>query len=288
MSKPISCLRVSTEDQTISWLLSAILTVGFLVCVLFVIWLNQQTKPAQGDVIVKDGKTWKLTEVSLDKSDSDLDLTDIPPAAAPELQLELEAIPDIVSSLQGSETPKSEFDGVEFSDGNREVGPPGERMGGTPRSPEPIELLPEHKRWSVLYQGLSAHHYFEMLKHFEIEIGVVSLNSNSIVRLKCVDSLWKAIQSDRKSEKSAFYFATSKSTSQFWDHNIARKQNVNLEDTATVHFYPAKTLKWLREAELEQANQDGRNHEAIISTKFAVKATESGFRFSIAEITYRD
>jgi hypothetical protein len=179
----------------------------------------------------------------------------------------------------------SKVDGMESSQGSRELGPSGPG-GGTPYrgTPNPI---PETARWSMVYENPDLADYVRMLSFFEIEIGVVRLKSNEIIRVKRLGSGLRAMPSSRANENTSFYFHNTRPMSRRWDAKLARDTELDLEDSVLVHFYPLQTIEQLRQTEMDRVAADGKSVEDVSTTVFSIVPTESGLEFQVTEIEYR-
>lgn len=278
-----SKLEVTAFDRINGSLVSAILVVGFLFATLFAIWWSNEFQMGKtGPENLKPVKRLQLTEVSLDQTDFHLDL--LPPTAAPRLRSDLAAVPDVLSTVQANVS-KSFVDGLEDSEGSRDVGPIG--PGGESGEPGPHCELPEPRRWSVVYQNPDFDDYVHMLEFFNIEIGVVRLNSNEIIRVKIPGNGSRVTQSTRADEKSSFYFNNTQPMSKHWDEKIVRDADVDHNDSALVHFYPEQAIQQLRSAESKKVIGEGKTVEDILTTKFIIVPIPEGFEVQIDEISYR-
>lgn len=278
-----SRLQVTAFDRLQGSLCAAIMVFGFLFAVLFAIWWSHEfsVRPfANPDF--GEGHLLPLTDVSLD--DEDLMLVELPPSAAPPLSSEIDAVVDVVSTINANEQ-RSVVDGILNSEGSREIGPTG--LGGDIGKRGIPDKLAESKRWRMHIESPDFDNYRQMLKFFDIEIGVVRLNSNSIIRVQNSGNGFQSSESDRKSEKTSFYFQNTKSKTRRWDSQIARDVDVDLSGSTMVHFYPEKTLQQLRTAESNRVAKDGKSDDEILKTEFMIVSAKTGFEFQVREITYR-
>lgn len=280
-----SRLQVTGYDRMQGSLLSAIGVVGFLFATLFAIWWSHDfiEKPRSGGFLPPDeGRT--LTEVSLDNYDLILEL-ELLPTAAPQLSSDLDAVPEVVSTIQANQS-KSIVDGLENSEGSRETGRIG--LDGGPGGPGiPTPTLPEINRWTVVYESQDFGEYTQLLNSFKINVGVVRLNSNEIMRVKISGDGYQAVRSNRADENSSFYFTNTQATSRRWDAKIVRDANVDQSDSALVHFYPEQALARLRSEETKKVAGEGKTVEDILTTTFVFVPLDDGFEIRVDEISYR-
>jgi hypothetical protein len=275
-------LQVTLYDRFHSLLVAANLVIAFVFASLLAIWWSHEFQAGKTGPDDMDGTRLPLTQVSLEQTDFLFDI--LPPTAAPSLSGDLAAIPDVLSSIKANET-KSLFDGIEGSEGSRELGPIG--TGGGSGSPGTPHALPESKRWSVVSLNPDFDDYVQMLDFFEIEVGVIRLSSNEVIRIASPGLGSHVIQSDRTAEKTSFYFCNTQTISRRWDARIVRDADIVLADSAVVHFYPEQTLARLRAAELKQVSLDEKGIDDVLTTRFAIVSTDSGFEFGVNEIEYR-
>ena len=275
-----SIARVSSYDRTNGFVVSAIMIVGFLVGVLFIIWWTQEFRLTftQSEPM----KPGKFVNVSLDEVA--LDLSEFPPAAAPQFKTDIALVQNAVSTIKASELVKSDFKSDFDSEGTRRVGPIG--IGGGPRGDDPEPTLPEHRRWRVMYKQVDYETYLRTLDYFQIEIGIVHLNKNRIVRVGQVNSDVVVCESDRAAESESVYFQNEKSIARRWDRKIARDQGVDLSNTATVHFYSDAALDAMRSAEAQRIQLDGKKIGDVKAVEFVIESEGAEFVFQVATIEY--
>ena len=278
-----SKLQVTSYDRIHGSMVAAILVFGFLFLTLLAIWWSHEIHVGQtGPDGFEPVKALPLTDVSFNQNDFLLDV--LPPTAAPRLSNDLAAVADVVSSIKANET-ISIIDGIENSEGSRELGPIG--IGGGTGIPGPPTALPEFKRWSVVYRNPDFNDYIQMLNELEIEVGVIRLKSNEVIRIENPGNGPQVVRSDRAAELTSFYFHNTKSTSRRWDTKIVRDAEIDLAESVVVHFYPEPTLEKLRTAEANQIAVDEKTVEDVLDTKFAIEQTKSGFEIWVKEIDYR-
>jgi hypothetical protein len=272
---------VSGYDRLNAILISVILLFGFLVTVLFMIWLtsvfdySDKAAVAMTTTIGDDGDE---KPEGFEDDIFEPGVEDFPEVETPQLANALEAVTDAVSSVKAS-LEKRSGDSAQMGRG----GGYGSREGGTGGSGKGI---PDYKRWVINYECDSIDVYARQLDQFEIELGVVSTNTNKIWRVQTLSTGPKSLETDRSRENKTLRFAHIKPRMKKWDESLAKRAGVPLGNTAMVQFYPNGTRQYIRQQEANYLAEAGRELQDVKKTMFQVVKEGDEFIFKVTECLY--
>ena len=273
--------KVSSFDLLNAMLVASILIVGFLVTVLFLIWLTTafdfSKKMAPVAMEVSEAGDEKPVGVADDELDPGVE--EFPDVETPQLMNALEAVTEAVSSVKAA-VEKRSGDAAQMGKGSgfgsREGGP---GTGG--------DGIPEYKRWIINYESENIDTYAKQLSFFNIDIGVIHSIENDIWRIHDPGGSPSVIKTDRNAENKTLRFMHKKPKLQRWDQTIARRQGVELEDTIIAQFYPESTRQIIRQVELDKLQGTGKKVSDIRNTIFKAERTGDGFAFIAVDVIYR-
>lgn len=273
--------KVSSYDLLNSMLIAAIMIFGFLVSVLFLIWLttafdfSQRRQPRVLEV-AEPGKE-KTEGVGDDELDPGVD--ELPELERPQLAVSIESVTDAVSTVKGSLENRS-GDAAQMGRGtgfgSREGGP-GIGVGG----------IPEHKRWVINYESENIDVYSQQLTYFDIDVGVIHKTTPEIWRIQNVGTSPSVAKSNREAENETVRFMHKKPRMRRWDQTLAKRQGINLENTIVAQFYPEKTRAMIRQVEAAALEGTGKTVIDVRNTVFKVVPMDDGFAFTVVDIIYR-
>ncbi|MEM7785705.1 MAG: hypothetical protein AAF623_20330 [Planctomycetota bacterium] len=274
--------RASNYDRLSGALVACIILFGFLFTVLFLVWLTSVfdfSRRAAGPIIVvnESGDTKPKGE-----ADDFIEpgVEEMPEVETPQLAQALEAVTDAVSAVKASNAKRS---GTAAQQGRG--GGYGSREGGPGTGGDGI---PESKRWKINYEAEDFNSYTKMLAFFNIDVGVVSLASNDIWRIREMDKGGTATQTDRASENRTLRFTHQKMRMKRWDVEIAKRAGVDMTNAAACQFYPESTRAVLRQAEAQFLASKGRELIEVRNTIFDLESDGSGgFQFTVTDVLYR-
>jgi hypothetical protein len=287
ITKPTPDLRVETKvssyDLVNGMLLASIIIVGFLVSVLFLIWLttafdfSKRRAPVAMEVSQPgDEKPKGVADDVLEPG-----VEEFPELETPQLANALESVTDAVSSVRAA-LEKRSGDAAQMGKGSgfgsREGGP---GTGG--------DGIPEYKRWIINYESDNIDAYAQQLSFFNIDVGVIPNTSgdNDIWRIHDVGGAASVIKTNRDAENKTLRFSHKKMRMQRWDQILARRQGVEQEDAIIVQFYPEETRQIIRQVELDALQGTGKEVSDIRNTIFKVEREGDGFVFKVVDILYR-
>ena len=280
---PHAKTQVSSYDSMNAFLISAIMLVGFMVTLLFIIWLTMVLdfsgrSPAM--LVAYEEPFGNEKPEGFEDDIYEPGVEEFPEVETPQLKDALEAVTDAVSSVKANLEAR-DGDAAEMGRGkgfgSRDGGP------GTGNS----DVIPEHKRWKIDYESNNISEYAKQLSFFEIDIGVIQENTNGIVRLRDVGGAPQAISTDRNAEKKSLYFTHEKRRMRRWDETLVKNNRVDLNGSFTVQFYPMKTRVLLRQVEQAYLTEVGRTLRDVRRTYFKVVPSAGGFEFKLTDMNFR-
>ena len=291
MSSEISPVRaglnaktgVSGYDTLNAFLISAIILVGFMVTLLFVIWLTMvidfgRRAPAQ--LIAYEEPFGNEKPEGFEDDIFEPGVEEFPEVETPQLKDALEAVTDAVSSVRAN---------LEARDGDAAEMGKGRGFGSRDGGPGTGDgnVIPESKRWKIDYEAANINEYAQQLSFFGIDLGVIEQATNGILRIRDVGRNPQVITSERKKEKRSLYFVPEKARMRRWDQMLAKRNNVTLNDRFLVHFYPMKTRVMLRNIEQAYLTQVGRELSDVRRTFFKIVPDGNGFKFELTDMNFR-
>ena len=227
--------KVSSYDLLNSMLIASIIVVGFLVTVLFLIWLTTAFDFSRR----REPRVLEVSEQGNEKpegvADDELDpgVEEFPELETPQLATAIESVTEAVSSVKASLENRS-GDAAQMGRGSgfgsREGGP-GTGGGG----------IPEYKRWIINYESENIETYAQQLTFFDIDVGVIHKTTPEIWRVHDVGKSPSVIKTNRQTENETVRFMHKKPRMRRWDQTLAKRQGINLENTIVAQFYPEKT-----------------------------------------------
>ena len=275
--------KVSHYDTLNAMLISAIVVVGFLVTLLFLIWLTMvldfsRRQPAM--LVAYEEPFGNEKPEGFEDDIYEPGVEEFPEVETPQLKDALEAVTEAVSSVRANLEAR-DGDAAEMGRGagagSRDGGP------GTGNA----DVIPEHKRWKIDYESNNISEYAKQLSFFDIDIGTVQQNTNGIVRLRDVGGNPQTISTDRKAEKKTLYFSHEKRRMRRWDETLVKNNGIDLEGSFTVQFYPMKTRVLLRQVEQAYLTEVGRTLRDVRRTYFKVVPSAGGFEFKLTDMNFR-
>ena len=275
--------KVSHYDTLNGMLISAIVVVGFLVTLLFLIWLTMVLdfsgrQPAM--LVAYEEPFGNEKPEGFEDDIYEPGVEEFPEVETPQLKDALEAVTEAVSSVRAN---------LEARDGDAAEMGRGAGFGSRDGGPGTgnADVIPEHKRWKIDYESNNISEYAKQLSFFDIDIGTVQQNTNGIVRLRDVGGNPQTISTDRKAEKKTLYFSHEKRRMRRWDETLVKNNGIDLEGSFTVQFYPMKTRVLLRQVEQAYLTEVGRTLRDVRRTYFKVVPSAGGFEFKLTDMNFR-
>ncbi len=273
---------VSSYDKLSGALTAAILIFGFLVSVMFLIWLTSVfdfSGVAPPEIVTK-------MEAGNEKPEGFEDdvlepgVEEFPEVETPQLKDALEAVTDAVSSVKAA-LEKRDGDAAQIGAGagygSREGGP------GTGDA----NIVPESKRWKIEYESDDIEKYADQLDKLNLTLGVVSLSSNEIILVTNLSTNPQAKTSSRKDQSRTLRFEHKRQRLRRWDVTLAKRSGVSMDDRVVVQFYPENTRQMIRVVEATYLATAGRDLEEVRQTLLKVVRNGNRYEFVVTDVLYR-
>ncbi len=276
--------RVSRYDRVNGWLVTMLIIVTFLVSVLFMLWLTTLRFSSRQTPPMMYSEEDPGEDKPLGEADDILEpgVEEFPEVEVPQLRDALEAVVS-VSSVQAH---------LDVRDGSAEAMGRGRGLGSRDGGGKGGDgVIPEHKRWKVIYEANDINTYARQLSYFKIDLGAVSETNNQIIRIGDPGGARRVIRTDRKTEndKGSVYFGHQQPRMQRWDERMIRDTvGRDAESSLIVQFFNEETLSQLRAVEAEYLKQQGRTLLEVKNTFFKIKEVGGGYRFEVSNQTYRN
>ena len=272
--------KSSSYDRVNAFLVAAMVMLGFLFAVLFLIWVTTVvdfSRPTEGPLVVTGEEAGEEKPKGEADDAEDPGVEEFPEVDTPQLANALEAVADSISSVQGALEKRSgsaQQMGKGSGFGSREGG----GKGGTG--------IPEYKRWIINFSAANPETYAKQLSFFKIDIGVVSETKQSIKRLSDPGGSKRIINSNRKTEEKSLYFVHKKQRFLAWDRVLAGEAGIDTNKALTVQFYPEETRQLIRIAEDKKLKEFGKELGDVKNTIMKVVPSGNGYKFEITDFIY--
>lgn len=261
-------LQATFSDRFLAMLYAAVILLGGVSVVLFLVWLALLLEPPSG---YRNPTTLSgTTVVLLDSSDT---IDEVAEEEVPEL---IEArLSDV--RLSADQIARLTRRNEDVSDAELLVQGPGkdrdERRPGIPRHPR-LESMPD---WVLRYQAQGFESYGELLKSQDIELVATWKTPSGIpavVTLKLADS--SVTRSDTM-PVNRLAFRQTRHPFLDWDHRLFAEYGVPVSDTAIVsHFLSPATVQDMLQQEQNACQQAGRKLSQVHSVVFEITGGSSG------------
>jgi len=269
-------MTVSTYDRVNAGLISSILTFGFVMVLLLLVFLTSTRADSSS---TEDDFPPQLPATSTANQGgselAELDLEDEFPI--PESTLSLESVSAAVSTVLNSSGKNSD---AKLGDG---FGDDKDRD----REPSPVPVSgSEANRWLISYEAQTRTEYTRQLDYFGIEIGVIQTDSNEIIRIGQLHGSPSVTVSNRQQENQTLRFSHRKLTMKRWDKSICQQLDLDTQNSLLCQFYPESTREIIRRAEAEALAEKGRKLSDVRQTILKVQPSGGGFEFVVLDFNY--
>ncbi|QEG20637.1 hypothetical protein [Mariniblastus fucicola] len=275
--------KTSAYDRLSAWLTALITLVGFLVTMLFLIWLTSVFKfernvapPFVPATIGEDGND---KPEGFEDDELDPGVEDFAEVDTPQLAEALEAVSNAVSTIRANSEHVSGDAAVMGKGGgygSREGGPSGSGDG-----------IPDYKRWKIVYEVDNKDTYKDQLDYFNIQIGVIPAVGETVYRISNVSKRGQVTQTSREKEKKSLLFSHAKLRMKKWDQEIAASLNIDTSGATMAQFYDQQTRFTIAKAEDDYLKSVDRELKEVRRTNIRVEADGGGFKFTIVNCEFQ-
>jgi hypothetical protein len=281
-------LRISTYDQASALLIALLTMIGFVVSLLFLIWMTSQVwiyNVAVPVTIIEEeepgggggtGGAGSNPGDTLEEPATD-EVIDTVEAA---VETTLDAIADVVITQQTNidkiaPTPTA---GTGNRGDGRRTGPLGDGTGTK-------DLVPRWERWDIRYSTNSIEMYSRQLDSFAIELGAVGGGSQTIDYAVGFSGNSPKKRVGPATEEKRLYFTWKQGSLMEADNQLLTQAGIKTKGRIMMQFYPKPVENQL--AALESAFAGNRDIRGIRRTVFGVRAKGAGFEYYVMDQTYR-
>ena len=271
-------LKVTRFDYLNAALVAGILIAGAVFLILATMLLRQPL-PSNGQGHT-DGKNAGLIPIETEKTDLVDPLADAPDLADQVINVSLfDQVTDSISAVQSGNLAASDASiKATGTDGG---------LGTDPRDPMPvIDHDDPSSRWQIRYEFGNLDEYASQLRHFQIELGVVSQHQDDIWRIKDPGKTNLVVHSNRIAESKATYFVPLDNAAKRFDRRLAQSVQANHSSALMVHFYPAQTIELLKAAELKSLPAS-KSLEHIERTMFRLDRNGDEFEVHVESFEFK-
>ncbi len=271
VSAPV-LLKTTTYDRVNSFLYSALGVCGFVVCGLFAMWMFGEYQPSPqipptGPILIicppyTVPQDQEMTE--------DFVEDDVERRRFEDLLKNVSATTDLVSKVIAGG-----MDGRDRFSTTRRPGKPHPIPGGSVRN------------WEIYYEVDSLDQYTRQLDFFGIELGVVSLTDNRIVRVSQLSGERKLLDSSRSIEQETVFFAHKQRQLKVWDRELLRGHNLDF-DFELVHLFPEQITAQMGNAELNYLSSQSRKLNEVKLTRFELVPKSDGWKIRVAKMEFTE
>ena len=286
VAKLTTPIRVSGFDLFNAMLVSAILIVGLVVSIMFLCWLTSVVEFSRADDnAIPKGNKVKFVNVGFHRYTDEVEpvgVENLPEVELPQLAAQLAAVTETVSTVRAAweARPGNLVDfGRGGISGAREPGPGGCDLESAP--------LSEAHRWIIRYESDGIEAYARQLSYFRIDIGVIHKFNGLVWRVRDPAGQPTKILSSKTAEANSLMFGHRKQQMVRWDQSLAARQQIPLDNTVTVQFYPESTQELIRQAEAEALKRVGKSVVDLKNTIFKIEPSGDGFVFRVVELLFR-
>ena len=276
-------IKETPYDRFSAWLVSSCIVIGFLVFVLFLVWLgiagNFGAVPEHTNLIPLPENEYQADSSTDDWHDPGV--KEFPEIRQPQLNDTLLAITEVASTVEADiEARKGQFELVGLGQGrgdDRQRGP----------DPGPSEIS-EPKRWKIELAARSAAEYMKVLHKLGVEVAAVSQSSDQIHYITDLIVEEPQIRIGQRKDEQRLYFVNQKNRLRRWESNKLASAGVELRGKIIVQFYSESLRAALRALELEACLEKENDISHVRQTVFRIRPHEDGYEFYVYKITFEN
>lgn len=277
-------LVVSKFDKVSSLLLAAVMFVGILVALLFLLWLTSgKPKPitVYPEIVENPAGRGENAE-GFERDFEPPGAEEVEDLMEPTVEDTLQAVTDAVSSVPAS------FEAV---DSNATANTAGTGKGDSrPAGPmgEGDDIVPRFERWKLKFAAKSLNAYAVQLDYYEIELAAIGGDINGVDYASNVSAAPQKRRGASKDEERLYFMWTTPGPLMQYDRQLLQRAGVALPGRQMLKFIPKNLENMLAAIELEYAESRGHNSVTeIAQTIFESRPAEGAYRFEVIDQKYR-
>ena len=274
--------KITLYDRVSGMLTAWVMLIGFLVLIMFLIWLYLVTNVPTKQPIVFEPPGFDNEEnpegVAEDMEEPGVE--EFPEVETPQLADALEAVTDIASTvkanLEAVDGTAAEMGRGQGLGDRRTKGPGGGGSG---------KLNPN--RWSIYWAVRNKKEYAQMLEYFNIDIGCASLDSGQIEYATNLTGGSPGSRSGSFKTESRLPMTQMQARFAMWDAEFIRDAGIQINnDVDKIRlFLPSEVLVRMGKLEADKLSASGTDERQVRRTKFKVSKTGNGYKVELDKIT---
>jgi hypothetical protein len=277
-------MQVSKYDQVSSLLISLLMLIGFVVLLMFLIWLSSQFNFRREPVPVTFAEELGGGGKGNMSPNSEQQLDEVTPEEVADLQeVQVDKTLESISAAVAEQMPNLEAMVGASGLGNGEGPGTGDSRGPGPGGPGTATQLPD---WEVRFKATSLEEYAKQLDFFGIELGALGGGKSTVDYAASLSKARPDIRSTNGKGEGRRYLMWRKGPLARADKDLLQKAGIDAESRTVLQFLPPPTEKKM--ADLEIAHAKGKRTHEIRRTVFGVKGTPGNYQFYILEQDYRN
>jgi hypothetical protein len=278
--------KVSAYDRVSGMVVALLLLIGFMVAVLFIVWLTQVWTPRQRVVpvqIIDEPMGRGEHAEGLERDLEEPGVEELADVMEPQLSDTLQAVTDVVSSqlatLEALEGNAPQMGTGAGRGDSRVAGPGGEGNA---------DIIPRWERWEIRFTATSPQEYARQLDFFGIELAAVGGGRATRDYLSNLSRPAPQHRAVTGGEEKRLYFTFLGKNNKLigWERQFFSRANVITTGRQLLQLYPLEAEQQLAQLELERAGD--RTIKDIRKTIFGVSQTGGGYEFVLLEQHYRN
>lgn len=269
-------LAVSAHDRVSSFIVAMLYMVGFIVLLMFLLWLTTRASSATAPLAVEylDDLAGAEAAVGEGRDFEQPGVDDIQDLATPDAQELLNAVTDAASSLQASsDTMVGDVSQGQGGGDRRRAG-----AGGN-------AAVPRWERWEVQFMATGLSQYAQQLAAFNIELAAVGGGQDEVDYASNLTNSRPSRRTAPAAREQRLYMSYRRGQLREFDRQLLQKAGIRTEGRTLLQFYPQRVQNTL--AALEQRAAGGRPLRDIRRTVFAVRKSGNQFSFEVVDQQYR-
>jgi len=274
-------LKTTPQDRAAGMVMASLMLVGFLVLILFLIWLTRAVISSRSTVEVEVLGDVERVDVRLggggDFADPGIEASELTSPSPAEM---LSSLSDVISSQTAAieAAPQDQLlggGGAGSGDG-RSVGPGADKID---------DVTPPWERWEIRYASNDLTKYAAQLDFFGIELAAAGGGKAGIDYAFHLSKNPPERRSGFSEEESRIYLIWKSGGLRATDIALLRRAKIDTDGRVVMQFLPPRVEQNL--LALEKAEAGGRSTAQIAKTVFAVEPAEGGYQFLVVEQAYR-
>ncbi len=273
---PEAQLKVSAYERVASMIVALLILVGFLVILLFLIWLTNRVFVSQQAVPIEYLDELPGGEAALG-SGRDFEepgIEELQELSEPALHNMLAAVTDVASSQAvGADTLEGAAAQGHGGGDRRRAGAGGDAS------------VPRWQRWEIQFSSTSLSEYAKQLDFFGIELAAAGGGSERIDYAGDLSQATPSRRSQSGNEEDRLYMTWRGGRLQEYDRQLLARAGISTNDRIVLQFYPPQAEAVL--AALERKQAGNRSLKDIRRTIFGVRRTGGRYAFYVIDQLYR-